>query len=129
MSRASLESFGGEFALRVRQMLPERTNEQEDLLIDPASGLTFLRLASGNYKPLGCPACLLGEYGQNEWGEPTLDGRRLLDFEEIWKYGPHAYGPEITANTWACPHCRLPLSNMLPNFAGRREALTLEDLK
>jgi hypothetical protein len=116
MNALDINSFGSEFANKVRQLIPTGFTV-EDLIVLP-TGLTLIpndkNLAQG-FRPIGCPMCIDGKIGQDKEGYPTINNVRLLTPEEA---GQDITGipPELLSNLWLCPNCKTPVNSLLPQF-------------
>ena len=108
--------FGHEFASRLEATLVATGDDRDQVHVCP-SGLTVIRNADGrSLSYIGCPACIGHVRDQDEKGEPTVGGEKLLRASDVGLI-PEGVGPEVTVNLWVCATCKLPIQSYLPTFA------------
>lgn len=116
MSATELTSFGESFVGRVKQHLPSGFTIKDVTVL--STGLALIpnsKQENQGLKPLGCPECLGIKSEQDSEGYPTIGGKRLLSYEEA-NISSAPMSPELVANLWLCPNCRLPVYSLLPQF-------------
>ncbi len=109
-----LDRLGAEFEQRIRSNIPEGLSVNDVLLLE--NGLVVAKNPDGkSLRPLGCQICMGKKYSQNILGYPVIDGTPLLNGQDLGMVPSH-YGSGIGANLWVCPQCKIPVSELLPEF-------------
>jgi hypothetical protein len=113
MTGTPLSNWEG-FESRVMAALPDGVHPSHLHVL--ATGLVVARNSdSKTLRPIGCPVCMGHRPSQDAAGNPVFPGGALLRAEEVSEIPSHL-GPEIRANLWLCPGCRLPVVGLLPKF-------------
>ena len=110
--------FGENFVEAIEHMfhsLKEQGIAEQHIHIEDTGLAFFVDKTNNRLSPLGCPCCLLGTVGQSQLGYPTINGKQLLGTDEMSDI-PENISPEIKANLWFCPKCKIPILNLLPKF-------------
>lgn len=68
-----------------------------------------------NIKSLGCPYCVGLQLTQDEYGQPTIGGKKLLLAKE-YKGDLNNLTEVMKANLWLCPYCFMPMTSLMPTF-------------
>lgn len=110
MTGENPELFGQDFPARIRAGVPSGVDDSR-VHVCPSGLVVIVGEKRDGVAPLGCPLCLGRQLGQDEMGDPTVSGVRMVQPE-------HAPGVPTTlaANLWLCPQCQSPARALLPRF-------------
>ena len=107
--------FDEEFKERIIHSLPKNTSI-EDIHVFNSGLIAVINRQNKTSALLGCLTCLGRTPSQNNMGYPSFIGKQLLLAEDV-KDIPENLSPEIKANLWVCPDCKLTIKKLLPKFA------------
>lgn len=69
--------------------------------------------SNDRFRALGCVVCLSNSIGQNEMGNPVVNGFELINITDLYK----EIELDVAANLWLCPNCHKPFEKLLPAFS------------
>ena len=103
---------------KLKDSAPDKNNE--DFLFYPELNSYAVQERNDFIRSIGCHECLLGEKGQDEYGNITLGKYSLLNYRELILNNVLQVKDidclEISNNVWICPNCYRIILDFIPKF-------------
>lgn len=110
----TLDQLDREFVERIKLVLPEGVSLDRVHVFDNQL-VVYLNQDNKTCTPIGCPVCFQSKIEQDSAGYPQVKGKSLLSAADLGLL-PKSVSPEIAANVWLCPNCKVAATSLIPRF-------------